>query len=137
MLSIIIPLRNESKGLKNFKESLINQIKNLNYEIILINDFSEDDTYDKAVKIAQEDQKCKIYNNNIKGLGGAINLGITKSSGNYIAIMMADLSDDIEDLKNYYKIIKEKNLDAVFVLVLLKVQKLIIAPKKTNTKSYI
>ncbi len=114
MLSIIIPLRNESLSLKNLRDSLINEIKNLNCEIILINDFSNDNTYDIGMKIAQEDSNFKIFNNDNKGLGGAINLGITMSSGDYIAIMMADLSDDIEDLKNYYKIIREKNVDAVF-----------------------
>ena len=114
MLSIIIPLRNESLSLQNLRDSLINEIKNLNCEIILINDFSNDNTYDIGMKIAQEDSNFKIFNNDNKGLGGAINLGITMSSGDYIAIMMADLSDDIEDLKNYYKIIREKNVDAVF-----------------------
>ena len=114
MLSIIIPLRNESSGLESLSEYLINEIKNLNCEIILINDFSNDNTYDIGMKIAQEDSNFKIFNNDNKGLGGAINLGITMSSGDYIAIMMADLSDDIEDLKNYYKIIRKKNVDAVF-----------------------
>ena len=32
----------------------------------------------------------KIYNNNKKGLGGAINLGIEESNGSKICIMMAD-----------------------------------------------
>ena len=114
MLSIIIPLRNESLNLQNLRDALTNEIKNLNYEIILINDFSDDDTYEIGMKIAKEESRFKIFNNDIKGLGSAINLGITMSSGNYIAIMMADLSDDVEDLNNYYKIIREKNLDAVF-----------------------
>ena len=114
MLSIIIPLRNDSLNLQNLRDALTNEIKNLNYEIILINDFSDDDTYEIGMKIAKEESRFKIFNNDIKGLGSAINLGITMSSGNYIAIMMADLSDDVEDLNNYYKIIREKNLDAVF-----------------------
>ena len=106
MLSIIIPLRNESLSLQNLRDSLINEIKNLNCEIILINDFSNDNTYETGMKIAEEDSKFKIFNNDNKGLGGAINLGITMSNGDYIAIMMADLSYDIEDLNNYYKIIR-------------------------------
>ena len=52
------------------------------------------------MKIAEENSKFKIFNNDNKGLGGAINLGITMSNGDYIAIMMADLSDDIEDNYN-------------------------------------
>ena len=46
-------------------------------------------------------------------MGPLINLGVEKSSGSYIAIMMADLSDDIEDLKKYYEIINESNYDAI------------------------
>tara|TARA_B100000579_G_scaffold344511_1_gene296997 strand:+ start:221 stop:781 length:561 start_codon:yes stop_codon:yes gene_type:complete len=59
-------------------------------------------------------KKFKIYDNTKKGLGGAINLGIEKVEGEYICIMMADLSDDINDLKKYYREINEKKLDAVF-----------------------
>ena len=114
MLSIIVPLRNESSNLQDLRDYLIIEMKNLNCEIILINDFSDDDTYEIGKKIALDNSMFKIFDNDIKGLGGAINLGITMANGKYIAIMMADLSDDLEDLKNYYKIIREKNLDAVF-----------------------
>ena len=48
-----------------------------------------------------------------KGLGGAINLGIDKSDGDKIAIMMADLSDDIKDLIKYNELIDKKNVDAI------------------------
>ena len=53
----------------------------------------------KAETVFKNQNNFKIFNNEKKGLGGAINLGITKCNGNNIAIMMADLSDDIEDLK--------------------------------------
>ena len=33
--------------------------------------------------------------------------------GDYIVILMADLSDSIEDLKNYYKTINESDYDAI------------------------
>ena len=130
MLSIIIPIRNESLNLQNLRDTLTNEIKNLNYEIILINDFSDDDTYEIGMKIAKEESRFKIFNNDIKGLGSAINLGITMSSGDYIAIMMADLSDDIEDLNNYYKIIREKKLDAIFGSRFIKGSKIRNYPKK-------
>ena len=47
-----------------------------------------------------------------KGIGGAINLGIKKALDQKF-IMMADLSDDIHDLKKYNSLMDEKNLDAV------------------------
>ena len=63
MLSIIIPLRNESSNLKSLRDCLINEIKNLNCEIILINDFSNGNTYGTGMKIAEVNSKLKIFNN--------------------------------------------------------------------------
>ena len=42
-----------------------------------------------------------MFDNKKKGLGGAINLGIANVSGDFVTIMMADRSDDIEDLIKY------------------------------------
>ena len=53
-------------------------------------------------------ENYKVYNNQKKGLGGALNLGIEKANGKYICIMMADLSDDIDDLKKYLKKLLKK-----------------------------
>ena len=50
---------------------------------------------EQAYSLNQKDDNFKVFDNKKKGLGGAINLGIKKASGNYIAIMMADQSDDI------------------------------------------
>ena len=113
MLSIIIPARNESDNLQDILNYFINGMEKTNYEVILINDFSEDNTLEQAKEIFQNHKNFKIYNNNKKGLGGAINLGIDKSNGTKICVMMADLSDDINDLKKYNNLLEEKNLDAV------------------------
>ena len=114
MLTIIIPLRNEVENLKNIKENFDKNLGDINYEVIFINDFSSDKTLEKANEIANVRKNYKVFNNQKKGLGGALNLGIEKSDGDYICFIMADLSDDINDLKNYYTSIKSGNLDAVF-----------------------
>ena len=113
MLSIIIPARNESDNLQDILNYFINGMETINYEVILINDFSDDNTLEQAKEIFKNHKNFKIYNNNKKGLGGAINLGIDKSNGTKICIMMADLSDDINALKRYNDLIEKKNLDAV------------------------
>ena len=113
-LSIVLPVRNESGGIKEALDLIISSIADLDYEIVVINDFSEDTSYGIIDKKSKENNKIKLFNNNKKGLGGAINLGITKSTGGVICIMMADMSDDISDLKTYYNLIKNENLDAVF-----------------------
>ncbi len=113
MLSIIIPARNESENIQDIIDYFENGLGDINYEVLLINDFSVDDTLEKSKNLFKNKEKFKIFDNETKGLGGAINLGIEKSVGSKITIMMADLSDDINDLKKYVRIIDEKNVDAV------------------------
>ena len=113
MLSIIVPVRNESENLKGVFDYFTENVKDFEYEVLLINDFSKDETLKVARELEQKYKNFKILDNKKKGLGGAINLGIEKAHGDYIAIMMADQSDDINDLKKYFQIISSENLDAV------------------------
>jgi dolichol-phosphate mannosyltransferase len=113
MLSIIVPVRNETDVLKDVFTYFSRNSTNLNYEVLIINDFSEDDTLNKAKSLINEYQHFKVFNNKKKGLGGAINLGIKEASGTYVTIMMADQSDDINDLIQYNKLMKEENYDAI------------------------
>ena len=101
MLSIIVPVRNESENLNEIFHYFLKNLKDLKFEVLIINDFSEDDTFLKAEQLSKEFNEFKVINNDKKGLGGAINLGIKSSSGSNIAIMMADQSDSIDDLKKY------------------------------------
>ena len=114
MLSIIVPVRDESDNIDNIYNYYSKNLNNISYEVLIINDFSKDDTMEQAYSLNQKDDNFKVFDNKKKGLGGAINLGIKKASGNYIAIMMADQSDDINDLINYFNIIESEKLDAVF-----------------------
>ena len=113
MLSIIVPVRNESDNLQSVFDYFLNNLKNLNYEVLIINDYSEDNTLDKTKKLVEKHKEFKVLNNTVKGLGGAINLGIENAIGTNVAIMMADESDDINDLIEYNKIMEDENLDAV------------------------
>ena len=114
-LSIIIPCRNEEESIENtindITSHLINKINN--FEINIINDFSSDNTLEKLKIISTTNKKIKVYDNQIKGLGGAINLGIEKSLNKFTIIVMADLSDSPEDIIKYYFEIKNNDLDAV------------------------
>ena len=113
MLSIIIPARNESDNLKDILDYFTKNLIDIEYEVVLINDFSNDDTLDKANSLFKLHKQFRVFDNQKKGLGGAINTGIQKSNGSKIAIMMADLSDDIKDLIKYNNIMDEKKVDAV------------------------
>ena len=113
MLSIIVPVRNESDNIPELFNYFRNNLKDLEYEVLIINDFSEDETLKKAKDLTVLYKEFKVFDNLTKGLGGAINLGIRKAAGNNVAIMMADQSDDINDLIKYNDILNSTNCDAV------------------------
>ena len=113
MLSIIIPARNEADSLEDIVNYFEENLLEVDFEVLLINDFSDDETLSKAKKIFQLKNRFKVFDNQKKGLGGAINLGIENATGDNTVIMMADMSDDIEDLKKYNDLINKENLDAV------------------------
>ena len=114
LLSILIPVRNEEENVNIISKEIITKISIQSYEILFINDFSEDNTERELIKLNTANTKAVYYNNIKKGLGGAIDLGIQKSRGDYVCIMMSDSSDTVEDLNTYYNIISSYNLDAVF-----------------------
>ena len=128
MLSIIVPVRNESDSLKDIFDYFSKNLGKINYEILIINDFSEDGTLENAKALFKDNKNFKVLNNEIKGLGGAINLGIKKSEGINIAIMMTDQSDDINDLIKYNELMNLENYDAILGSRFLKKSKLLDYP---------
>jgi len=129
-LSIIIPVRNEESSIKKTIDQLLSKLKISSYEIIFINDFSTDNTFEVIKGLIEAKPQINIYNNQRKGLGGAITQGISKASGEALCIMMSDLSDSIEDLEKYYSIIKDNNVDAVFGSRFIKGSNVVDYPKK-------
>ena len=87
MLSIIIPLRNEAENLAEILSHFNNNLSKIDHEVILVNDFSIDDTFKKAKK-SQKNMKILKLLKIKKGLGGAINVGIECCKGEKICIMM-------------------------------------------------
>ena len=115
LLSIIIPCRDEADSILETVNFIINELNDIPHELILVNDFSKDNTLNILKEISKNHQNIIFHNNKIQGLGGAIETGIKNSTGLYISIMMADLSDNVSDLKKYVNIVKDdKNIDAVF-----------------------
>jgi len=129
-VSIIIPIRNEELAIEKTLSELQSKLKNISYEIILVDDFSTDNSAKIIPKIIINNQQIKLYSNKRKGLGGAITEGINQAGGESVCIMMSDLSDSIDDLKKYCSIIKNENVDAVFGSRFIKDSKIIDYPRK-------
>jgi len=105
-LSIVIPAYNEENRLNPTLEKINSYLKNKNfeYEIILIDDGSEDST----VKIALESELAKkgklilVKNEKNTGKGFSIRRGILASSGEYILFSDSDLSTPIEEFDELF-----------------------------------
>lgn len=114
-LTILIPVRNEEENVKIISKEIINKIACKEYEILFINDYSQDKTEETLLEITKKENTVRYVNNNKKkGLGDTIKIGIEESRGAYVCIMMSDSSDTVEDLNTYYETIKSNNYDAVF-----------------------
>ena len=113
-LSIVIPVHNEEEQLKITIPKLIHFKKKINdLEIIFVDDLSTDNTNKLIKKYIKRKKFIKLIKNKKKGLGSAISNGILRSQRKYVCIFMADMSDDLKDLKRYFSEISNKNLDAV------------------------
>ena len=87
-LSLIIPVYNELYQIKDTIFKLKKFKKNIkNFEVIFINDFSNDGTEILIKKNSKKYNFIKLFNNKKKGLGSAIELGILKSKKNIFVFL--------------------------------------------------
>lgn len=85
--SVIIPLFNKENHIENTLKSVLNQTY-ANYEIIIINDGSIDESESKVLEF--KDSRIQLYNQKNQGAAMARNLGIEKAKYDYIAFLDAD-----------------------------------------------
>ncbi|WP_373076767.1 glycosyltransferase family 2 protein [Fusobacterium mortiferum] len=115
LLSIIIPCYNVEKFIKNTLNSILEE--NLeDYEIILINDGSVDNTLSIIQEYSRIYKFIKIITQKNQGVSEARNIGIKYSEGKYIYFLDGDdylvkgeLKKNLEILKETYEIIIFKN----------------------------
>ena len=91
MISFIIPAYNSANIIKRTIDSILNQKNDLEYEIIIVDDGSTDDLYNKIFKYYfNKKEKVKYYYKENGGVSEARNYGITKASGDYIIFVDND-----------------------------------------------
>lgn len=116
-LSIVIPAHNEEESLSETLNTLFLtlQRENIEHEILVVDDHSVDNTF-KVLEELQRTIPTLVYysNSDPTGFGFAVRFGLDRFTGNYVAVMMADLSDDPNDLVKFYRKAIEGNFDCVF-----------------------
>ena len=115
-LSIIIPAFNEEESIKPLVNLIFESLdKNLeDFEIILIDDGSDDKTWTEIVRISNKFENIvsiKLLEN--YGKSDALDAGFKVCKGNYVLTMDADLQDDPSEILPLYSMIIENKYDLV------------------------
>ncbi len=113
-ISIIIPCYNEEQAIPYFYKEITKIAKNMktDFEYIFVNDGSKDKTLDVIKKIAKKDKKVKyIHFSRNFGKESAMYAGLELSTGDYVAIMDADLQDPPALIPEMLSILEDPNED--------------------------
>ncbi len=95
-ISLIIPCYNEEESLPFFYKEVTTVLLNMNYdyEFLFVNDGSKDKTLDVLKKYADKDVHVKYFSFSRNfGKEAAMYAGFCNATGNYVAVMDADLQD--------------------------------------------
>lgn len=113
LLTAIVPCYNEEENVRDFYDEFIKnkdffQSRELDYEILFIDDGSKDNTVYEVKKLKEIDPKVRLvsFSRNF-GKEAGIYAGLDKSKGDYVVFMDADLQDPPSLLPEMFKYIEE------------------------------
>lgn len=116
MLSIVIPCYNCEKTINSCYESILGALfysKIDDYEILMINDGSKDNTEKILKNITEENSKAKVISQENNGAAAARNLGIDLAKGKYISFIDSD--DTIK--KEFYKYYEKLKTSDIYIYI--------------------
>ena len=115
-ISLVVPCYNEQEVIKLFYDEIQKikkDFKNVSFEIIFVNDGSKDKTLDLMRELSENDDVRYVSFSRNFGKEAAMYAGLEASTGDYVAIMDADLQDPPALLKEMYEILESKEYDSV------------------------
>ncbi len=114
MLTIIIPVYNELKTIDKIVQKILN-LKNLNKQIIIVDDGSNDGTTKKLQKLSKNKKIDKIIFNKInKGKGFAIRAAQKFIKGKFVIIQDADLEYNPKDYLKILRVLERRKFKVVY-----------------------
>ncbi|KKQ34975.1 MAG: Dolichol-phosphate mannosyltransferase, partial [Microgenomates group bacterium GW2011_GWA2_37_6] len=102
MLSVVVPVFNEEESVLHFYKELLKFIPKLdkNYEIVFVDDGSQDGTLEKLKDLEKKDKNVRVYSfRRNHGKAEALTFGFQKAEGDLIVTLDADLQDRPSEIK--------------------------------------
>jgi dolichol-phosphate mannosyltransferase len=109
-LSVVMPAQNEEGSVGKTVEGVVAALEraSIDYEVIVVNDDSEDSTEAVVNAIGADNPRVRCHRSHYeRGFGMAIRAGLDVFEGDAVAIVMADASDNPEDLVRYHGLLEE------------------------------
>ena len=109
-LSVLIPAHNEAGGIGATVGAIVASLERegIDYEVLVVDDASTDETSHIVEALAAENPRVRYHlSHSPPGFGFTVRAGLDVFEGDAVAIVMADGSDDPEDLVGYYRVLQE------------------------------
>lgn len=114
LVSVIIPLYNSANYITPTIKSVLSQTYQ-NFEIILVDDYSKDNTFDVVSEFTKKDNRIKYFKQPVnKGAAEARNRGMDEATGQYIAFLDSDDLWNQDKLEKQLSFMKERNASFVY-----------------------
>lgn len=111
-VSVLIPIYNVEKYLRQCLESVVNQtLKEI--EIICLNDGSTDGSLEIIKEFAKDDKRIVVVNKKNSGYGDSMNKGLKRATGEYIGIVEPDDFIDLDAFERMYGYAKAYDAEVV------------------------
>lgn len=120
-ISVIVPVYNAERFLVRCIESILNQTYT-NFELILINDGSNDNSSNIIKEYLNKDNRIIFINNENKGVSETRNIGVRKACGEYIQFVDSDDFIDKNMLKDTLWLLQNKEADMVITGLYLDIE---------------
>ncbi len=112
LLSIVITLLNEQDNIAPLLQNIDNALKDWEYEVVLVDDGSTDQTVARIKQLANKHVKLLVFRKNF-GQTAAMKAGIDYATGDYIITMDGDLQNDPTDIPAMIAKLETEGLDVV------------------------